>query len=224
MVLIVLYPACYSALMDLHRAGKQADWYKVASRRRNGWQRLAAASKGLLTIGNVLTLIGVVLVICGLWAVVRHHYWLAIVLLVTGRGCDLLDGWLANMTGTKSPLGEKFDATADKVETGLALLVLAFAHLVPWPAVIVLTIPHLLIAVLATIAVVHGKLLHPSRLGKLSMAAAWLALGGFVILAALELSDNSAAQAVTYGLVVLSVLLGLGTLAGYWRDMKRSML
>jgi phosphatidylglycerophosphate synthase len=208
--------------MDLHRVGKKADWQAISSRRRNSWQRLAAASGGLLTLGNLLTVVGFILVVAGLWAVARQQYWWALVLLAVGRGCDLLDGLLADRTGTKSPLGEKMDASVDKLETGLALIVLLATGLVPWLAVWAVLLPHAAIAIMSMLVVSRGSVLHPSRLGKYSMAAAWFGLGSFVLWRALDVASQGWARLVAYALVTVSVALGWLALAGYGRQLRRT--
>jgi phosphatidylglycerophosphate synthase len=101
---------------------------------------------------------------------------LGAVFIITGRLCDLIDGWLADRTGTKSPLGEAVDATADKLGTAATIIVLPLAGLMPIELAIALVVPQAAIAVMALFARRRGRGLHPSRWGKLSMAAATAAL------------------------------------------------
>jgi phosphatidylglycerophosphate synthase len=207
--------------MDMHRVGKRADWQKVANRQRNPWQRLADKTSGVITIGNALTIIGFALVVAGLAALAREHYWLAVGLLFVGRSCDLLDGWAASMTGTKSPLGEKLDAGFDKLATVLTLTVLLLIGIVPWLAVALIAVPHIAIAAVSAMVLSRGKLLHPSRWGKNSMAAAWLSLGSFVLWTALDIDTQLWARCIAYSLVIISSGMSLLALSGYYRQLKR---
>src|SRR5690349_11384075 len=101
--------------MKLHHAGTKPDWDLVAASKRNSWQRLAKLSYGVMTPGNLLSFIGILLVGIGLAAINRQHIWKGLVLLAMGRLCDILDGSAAEYTGTKSPLGEAVDASLDKI-------------------------------------------------------------------------------------------------------------
>lgn len=216
----------YSANMDLHRAGKRAEWASVSEDRRNAWQRLGASTNGLLTPANVVTLLGFLLVCIGLMATIGKEYWLAVTLLLVGRWCDVLDGWLAAKTGTKSPLGELLDAGLDKVEVVLAVGVLAVTDLVPiWVMVIVL-LPQLIISAIALQAVARQEVLHPNPQGKFSMAVAWLALSGFVLLQVSGTEDVAKDGSLLWWafcmLALISSILGVGAISAYLRQYRRA--
>lgn len=205
--------------MRLHRAKKQADWARVAKRRRNGWQRLAQASGGLLTIGNGLTLIGLLAVLAGLFYISVGSYWHGAVLLFAGRLCDLLDGWLAEQTATKSPLGESFDAGADKLATAAALVVLPLSGTMPFAVAAILVISQLSIAGGYWLGRRRAVRLHPSAAGKLSMAAAWLCVGLFVVSQASGGPGLLPSLAWLAGLV--SSLLAVWAAAAYYKQADR---
>ena len=153
--------------MNLHRVHGNADWSDVALTERNRWQRIAAATSGIVTIGNFFSLVGLLSVPLGLWlAISAESYLWASVVLALGRFCDLLDGWLADITGTKSPLGEKIDASFDKVSVAVTFIGLAMGGILPLWLAFVLLVPHVIIAVIATAAYALGLKLHPSRIGK----------------------------------------------------------
>ena len=92
-------------------------------------------------------------------------------MLATGRICDVLDGWLAEITRTKSPLGELLDAGIDKIITILAVAAFFVAHIAPAWALIALVIPHILIVVIMFRWRIRKRAIHPSLAGKLSMVA-----------------------------------------------------
>jgi len=200
---------------SLHRSGKRPDWEKIPRRRWNIWQRVAHETGGTLTIGNVLTAIGFVMVLAGLVAIIKEAYWHGLWLVIVGRICDILDGWSAHQTRTKSPFGELFDSTADKLETAAALIVLTLTSVFPpWAAALVF-IPQLAIATLTGIRLRSGRRLHPSRLGKFAMAAAWLGIGVFILAAA---SPSDLVTSLGYALCGASAILSLVSLQAYYRS------
>lgn len=204
--------------MNLHRTTGQADWESIDPSDYTLWQKIAAATHGYVTPGNVTTLIGLVLVTLGLLQVVAGEYWLGGVLVIAGRLLDLVDGWLADATHTKSPLGEIADAAADKIETFAAIAVLFIASLAPWWVLIGLLLPHIAISGVAYIARRKGVSLHPSRLGKISMALLWAALFGFIVLSVIT---SDVLGGIVYGIAVLSAVTTLYATAGYVMELLR---
>lgn len=195
--------------MKLHRVNARPDWSTIAERRRNEWQRLAAMTRGVVTPPNVLTIVGLLIVLYGLFEISRQHFWLGFVALLVGRLCDVADGWVAERTHTKSPLGEILDATADKIGTFATVIVLYGVAVLPLWAVVALALPHAMIGAIATVAFWRNKRLHPSRLGKISMMIAWLAVGGFVLLHAAHLSATSLFAFAVYAITLCSTIIGL---------------
>ena len=190
------------------------------------WQRTAAATNGLLTPANVVTLLGLGSVAAGLVAVLDQSYLLAFFLVTAGRLADLLDGYLAEQTGTKGPIGEKFDAGADKLETVLAVIVLVVAGLLPVWVAVAAALPHLAIATVSLYGLLHQGLPHPSRAGKVGMALAWLGL----VLLVLAGSGEAELQAWTpvvsvtgYLSVAVATSLALIALAGYVREVRHKV-
>lgn len=201
--------------MNLHRSDSKPDWESINRNKYNFWQKMAASTGGIVTPGNLMTLIGISLVAVGLLMILRENYWLGGVLVIIGRLCDLLDGWLAESTQTKSPLGELLDAAIDKLGTAMTIAVFYVATLAPWWMLTALLLPHVWIAVIAYMARRSSRRLHPSRAGKIGMALLWAALFGFIVVRMFDMDDSVLVTAVVYGMSVGSVALSISAAFGY---------
>ncbi len=198
--------------MGLHRA-LEPDWQSVPLPQRNFLQRLAAQTRGIVTIGNAITLAGFLLVIAGFIGILQSHIVVGVLLIAIGRIADLADGYLADRTGTKSPIGEAFDAGIDKLELAIAIPVLLAS---PYAnrLFIVFLLLHLVINVtLFFIANRRHTRIHPTRAGKLSTAMAWVAAGLFVLSKAdmvhsLQLAISLTAVVCTLIFIVLAIVSG----------------
>jgi len=194
--------------MDLHRASKNADWETIEPSQRTWVQNVAAATKGFVTPPNILTIIGLGIVVWGLVALLAHSFWLGAILLVIGRLLDIADGLLAQATKTKSPLGELFDAAADKIGTFLTILVLLFADVTYWWLIAALIVPQLIIPFVVLYKKRKHIKTHPTRQGKLSMAFAWVSIVGLIVVKALG--------GFTPLAVVIDALSGVSIVLGFY--------
>jgi len=199
--------------MDLHRTTGKADWEETAPGDRNVFQRTAAATHGIVSPANIITVVGLGIVIYGLVLLLQNHYWLGLILVAAGRLLDIADGVVAQATHTKSPLGEMFDATADKTGTLLTIITLILAGITYWWVVVALVLPQVIIPIVILYRRHRGIRVHPTWQGKFSMAAAWIGIVGLLVMKAL---DSSGLLGVgVYGLIGLSLLLGLYALGQY---------
>ena len=121
-------------LQNLHRSGNRPQWKEVPAIERNRWQKLAARTNGILTPANVVTGLGLWLVWGGLTDFKSGDRFKGIIKMTIGYGCDVGDGAVAELTGTKSPLGEVLDAGADKLRAAASLLTLTSSGDIPTPA------------------------------------------------------------------------------------------
>lgn len=199
--------------MNLHRSTGQADWEQISPAARTRIQKLAAQSGGILTPPNGITVIGLALVMGGLAAILQTYYWLGLILLAAGRLLDIADGLVAEATDTKSPVGEAFDALADKVGTLLTVIVLVAGKVASWWLIAALVVPQIAIPLLILYKRYRHKKVHPSRAGKISMALAWIGIVGLLISKAAN--QPTALVLVTDGIVLGSLLLGLYALWQY---------
>ena len=201
--------------MKLHRTTGKPDWANMNLSDMNNWQRLARKSQGVITPGNIVSILGLGLVLYGLWCVTGHNYKSGLIFLIVGRFADLVDGYLAEKTQTKSPLGEIIDAGIDKLGTLLTFIVLYAAHTAPWLILSLLLLPQIINSLFSVWAYKNNNRLHPSPIGKLSMAALLLSIAGLLLLKAFYFTRL---ETISIDVVaVASAILGLVSSYGYAR-------
>ena len=133
-------------------------------------------------------------------------------MIVIGRLLDIVDGAVADFTGTKSPLGEKFDAIIDKAGTLLTIIVLLLLGTVNWWLIVVLALPQIATGILIVYKKSRSIGVHPTPAGKLSMAFVWIGIVGLLAMMASELLIIAV---VTYAAIGLSAALGIYALYQY---------
>lgn len=207
--------------MNLHRSSGKPGWLEVAPGSRNLWQRTAARSNGYITPPNAATIVGFGLVLVGIIFLLDRQYIIAGILLLAGRFFDLVDGWLAEKTGTKSPFGEALDATVDKIATFLVLFTLPFTGVVPLWALLLIILPQIATSYVVLGARQRQKYTHPNLYGKLGIALAWIAIGGFVFLAGSEVKYDSLLHIASGLLAVVSSLFSVIALQGYLKEFAK---
>ncbi len=191
--------------MSLHRA-RGSDWGRLSPGQHNAWQRLAARTHGIITPANLVSLVGALLVVYGLWAVVHGSLLLGIVTIGLGRGADVLDGIVADYTKTKSALGEAVDATVDKILLALTLVTVLALQLLPFAVGIAMALHGLYNIGLYVTAHYRKVRLHPSLIGKLATSFEWLSVALYLIANLLKGNGSSYTQIVLIG---ASVMFGL---------------
>lgn len=197
---------------NLHRVGKKADWELTAKEKRNFWQRLAAATKGVVTPANVTSVLGVTLVGIGLWYVYVDELTLGFALITVGRIADILDGAVAQATGTKSSVGEAMDASLDKLAVIGAIVLFIATGTIPLLAVALIGIRNVINITLSLLARVHKKILHPSRAGKYAGGLEWVSILLFILSMLFARQDWGGAADATF--ILAYVILGLTLLIG----------
>ena len=201
--------------LSLHRASGKPDWEQYEASDRSIIQRIAAATKGIVTPGNIVSVIGLALVVYGLILVLENNFWLGLVLIAVGRGLDVVDGVVAEATKTKSPLGEMVDAAFDKIGTLLTILVLFVGQVAAWWALTALLLPQFIIPLVILYKRKKGIGVHPTRAGKLSMALTWVGIVGLLIAKALAVPF--ALSLAVYVVIGVSLMLGVYALWQYAR-------
>lgn len=208
----------YTEGMDLHRTTGKPDWESIPEAKQTLVQKIAAATRGIITPPNIITVIGLALVVYGLFLLLSKYYWTGLILVAVGRALDIVDGAVAQKTNTKSPLGEIFDAAADKFGTLFTLIALFAAQITFWWLLAVLLIPQIIITLISFYKKASGAKTHPTRQGKLSMAALWAALIGFIVAKALDLAAAHPFEMFVYALALVSTVLAVYAAIQYARQ------
>jgi len=199
--------------MNLHRTSAKPDWENTKTSKHNAFQKIAAATGGWVTPANIVTVIGFGIVVYGLVCLMNQQYWAGLILLAIGRLLDIVDGIVADKTGTKSPLGETFDAVADKIGTLFTIIVFIVAGITHLWVILALIIPQVVIPMLILYKKGKGIGVHPTRPGKLSMALTWVGIVGLLIVKALN--DPIWLAVIVYVIIGVSLVLGLYALWQY---------
>ena len=181
-------------LSDLqsHASREKPDWNYVVPEMRNGWQRMAASTHGVITPGNILTIAGAGMDVVANYAFLPGQYRLGALCLVTEGALDLLDGHAATCTGTRSPLGRAMDAGSDAARILLTTSVMTRTGILPKSATGILTTEKCLTAVPGAIAKLRNVDLTPSSEGKLTAFFQRSALVGFVLAAIVRETSQDA--------------------------------
>lgn len=199
--------------MNLHRITGKSDWEKVVPSKYNFFQKVAASTGGIVSPANIITIIGLGIVVYGLVALMQDAYWVGLGALIVGRLLDIVDGVVAEATQTKSAVGELFDAAADKIGTLLTIVVLVLAAVADWWVILALILPQVLIPLLVFYKKQKGISVHPTRQGKVSMALTWVGIAGLILVRAL--GDVPALAIAVYLIIIVSLVLGLYALWQY---------
>jgi phosphatidylglycerophosphate synthase len=205
--------------MNLHRVQEKPDWEYVPREEWNVWQRTAARTDGWVTPGNITTVIGTGITLAGLAYVSEGHMARGAALVGVGRVLDLVDGRLADKTGTKSPRGEAMDAGADKILIGAGVAAGMRMGVIPIAAGTALLTQQAAISAVSAAARLREQQVHPERSGKLAMTAAWLSIGGYLLgnSAALDRDSQEVLQTSSHVAAGASLAFGAKALYHYGR-------
>lgn len=199
--------------MNLHRTNGQPDWEDMDPAEYNAYQRVAAATHGVVTPANLITLIGLGMVLVGLAVIFQQQLWVGLGLVLGGRLLDVIDGLVADKTRTKSPLGELWDATADKLGTLLTIVTLWYGGIVNGWVIVALCTPQLLIPLVVYINRRRGTYIHPTRMGKIGMATTWVSIG--MLFAGSALGAPVVLMTAAYVVAALAVVMTIYALWQY---------
>ena len=203
------------------------DWADVPVDARNNWQRIAVATRGYGTLGNAITLSGLVLSLVGVGNIHDGKLFVGVCLLGVGRIADILDGYAAEHTKTKSRIGEALDATSDKIMALVTVVVFAVGHIIPLGPLLFVFLHSVTNTVFSATARLRGRELHPSDAGKYATILEWVVLLWFVIARILMKHHVFAADvcsALGYLLLVITIAPAVIASLGYGRQALSSKL
>lgn len=202
--------------------GRVADWDAVPPAKRNRWQRMAASTHGIITPGNIVSLVGIAIALYGFVLLYRGELLAGFIAVSLGRICDVLDGYAAHYTGTKSSLGELIDAGLDKIVMLIAFIVFAATGLVPFWLLLSLGIQQLIAAMIGGYSRLKHLGLHPSRLGKYVAIGQWAAILLYVLFEVIG-GISGMAMNVLHILFLGSILGGYAATYGYAAFVYRTL-
>jgi phosphatidylglycerophosphate synthase len=203
--------------MNLHRVAKKPDWELTQPAQRNYWQRMATLTHGYVTPGNAITLTGALLVVAGDVVLYAGAFLLGLVLILAGRIADILDGIIAEHTGTKSAFGEALDAGIDKLVIFVSIIIFLTRSIIPLIPLLLFVLENVMVIVFSSVAKARGREIHPSASGKLSSALQWLALFAFIAAKALPYSMHLLhALLMVSGYCITFIAFGIGLKAVFY--------
>jgi phosphatidylglycerophosphate synthase len=181
----------------LHRrpSGGGGQWKHQDPDTWNAHQKIANRTKGYVTLANGVSLAGAALTAYGVHKAANQEYAKATIFMGIGRFCDLMDGKIAEKTGTMSDTGAGVDAGLDKLLAAFALYTFVKSgHISRTEALLHSAQQTAIFAESALIQYGQGEP-NPGESGKRGMAALWLRVGGVVLENALSSRDHQAAAA-----------------------------
>lgn len=206
--------------INMHTAGDKADWTLVPSEQWNTWQRIAATTGGVVTPANAVSLTGALLVVAGFLQFEQGVTLPGVALIAIGRLADIIDGYIAHRTGTKSPLGEIIDTTLDKSTIFFGLVFIIAFNLLPAVFTAAIVAQSILNSVASLIGHKRGTVLHPTPYGKLATFLAWFTIVSYLFHSLLEKQGgitvlSGTVSALSYISFILFVLLAIQSTASY---------
>ncbi len=208
--------------MNLHLSNGEAQWQNVPLRQRNGFQRTAEDTNGLVTPGNVVSVAGGALVLSGLCDIAHgDKSFKGVVKIGVGRAADMIDGTIAEKTGTKCPTGEAVDAIVDKVILAAALPIMARKDVMPDKVAGIVFAQNLGNSIFSAVAKNRGERLHPTKEGKFATFGQWAGLGLYNLahVARARGAEKTAAklELAAHASTAAAIAIGGVAMAGYAR-------
>ena len=171
-------------LPDMHRIETEAEWHSVPVSEWNNYQKFADKHGEWATPANLISAIGAVSTVSGLVLIGNSNNTSVITGVAAigfGRAMDIMDGYVAAKTGTKSPTGEKVDAGVDTALMVGALAILMKNGTFPEAQGIATAAITATKMVFTGIAQMRNNETHVSRAGKLGVFGLWGGIGSYAI-------------------------------------------
>lgn len=175
--------------MNEHRSGSVPDWEEKDRSEWNVFQKVAAKTRGIVTPGNFVSTAGLVAVCHGLYQFTNGNKLAGAIEIGAGFAADAVDGYAADWTGTKSPLGKGVDAGFDKFKIGATLYALYVGDVLPWYTVATVGAQNVANTAFTLAAMKKGIEMQPEATGKTTM---WYQCGGMALSAFGHSIENTA--------------------------------
>jgi hypothetical protein len=223
MLMVIAISCAINIAMDLHQSGSRPQWELVPEAEWNPYQRRAAETHGIDTPGNRETAKGLLGNIAAMALIEKGYPELALPVLVYANWKDFRDGQKAFETGTQGPGGELADSAADKVFALMAAFMSSRHNILRPGDNREMIAQNSANVVLAGVAKVRKKEIHPNPAGKGTRWAQAFAFGaGVTKLAARKYNAKELEAFADQASHVLSIvgnrLMGSIATAGYARD------
>jgi phosphatidylglycerophosphate synthase len=196
---------------ELHRLNKNHnDWDDIPASKFTHLQNIAKKTRGIVTPGNVITLVGSIIVIDGLADFAAGNTWAGTFKVGIGRFSDILDGIVAAKTHTKSRVGRDLDPTADILQLIVGSILLGHAKVLPISLLIVIGLTKTFGVIGSLAARARHVRLDPTAGGKIGTLFLWSGIGFFMLRSVLmhrvpSFADNA------FGLLGwICALIGIG--------------
>lgn len=169
-------------------------------------------------IPNVITLTRIILLPFFATALIYEQYPYALIIFVTASVTDLLDGYVARMTGQITELGKILDPVADKLFLITSFVLMSMTEMIPtWLAIVVISKDVIIILGCLILYIISSALrIEPSMLGKVSNALQFVLIG----LVVLVRNIRDGLQIGTPLFVVVAVVTALSGVQYLYRGMK----
>lgn len=210
----------YVLEVKLHTSRSKPDWQYEKKADLTRWQSLALASRGIITPGNFISVGGLLLVLYGAHQIYVGETMVGLLYIIGGRLMDLIDGFVAEYTKTKSQLGEIVDTTCDKISIITAVIAAYVAGLLPGALVTILFLHHTYTA-LFSVLFARRYNLHTRRIGKYAMFVSWLTI---IVVIYASTIENAVLNIVTWALIVIYACFAIAAVFDYYFALQRKIV
>lgn len=163
----------------------------------------------ITNLPNILTLTRILLLPFFVATLIYNQYRYALIIFIAASVTDILDGFIARITGQITDFGKILDPVADKFFLVTSFILMSSIGMIPkWLAIIVISKDLIVVTGSVILYFVTHKLnIEPSILGKASSASQFFLVG-------LVLLYSNLVETISVPLPVLSIVAAVTSLAG----------
>ncbi len=210
--------------MNEHKIiNNKPDWEHIPKEDWNNWQKIASATNSLITPGNIVSGTSFGLLKYGLKQVEQGNQWRGLSIIIGSKVGDLIDGFVADKTGTKSPIGAVVDQTTDKLSLLTTFPTIKKMELVPNSVLYPIMAQNSLnVYIAAKSQLGKVKMKGSSKEGKITQVSQWSTMGLFALSKMTEGNHNDFSKKIGY-IAKLSLLpmtyFSYKATKGYFREL-----